>query len=498
MNTNTQNLNMMNMSFDDYGYATNMTMIPVRSLRSKMTNVFKHYPVQLAAKSSKFDTFDDIAWHIEEEAMKAEQQMELDFEKRMDLYKKELAEQEQAHIMATVDRQKARKAAKLEIPTESEAFKAKREKAEQVMKEEAEKFRNKCLKEAQKSNPFGHRRNGGGKKGRRHTKETAPEVLQAARATRRKASKEQNKIEEIKRAEQFAAKPEMVKPSVVLVPKPIVEQTEEEIEEQKEIQQLVYEKIEQKPELIDKSDTDATSECEQCEEQMVNTPQWLVEAADLLDHSDGWEKVESKRGRKKVEEKVKTVTTEKVETREQALDALASEVKIREQRKYTKMCNSVGSGKPCRHGKFCRFAHSVDELTISECFFGCNCKFVECRSGVYHNTGAKVCEHKHPGESDDNYYTRTGLKNTRKGESNQVSTPSKPVEAKQVPSTPKVEPVPVDKSEFPDLPKSQVPVWVKSKAVEEETVIRATKEMAVQAMQMAMANGKKLIRIEII
>ena len=34
----------------------------------------------------------------------------------------------------------------------------------------------------------------------------------------------------------------------------------------------------------------------------------------------------------------------------------------------TKMCNSVKMGIPCKYGSKCNFAHSVDELTIPNCF----------------------------------------------------------------------------------------------------------------------------------
>lgn len=80
----------------------------------------------------------------------------------------------------------------------------------------------------------------------------------------------------------------------------------------------------------------------------------------------------------------------------------------------TKMCNSVKSNKPCRHGKRCRFAHNVSELTIRECRFGEGCRFVKSDivKGCVNNVGkaGRVCEFKHPSESTSQYYQRMGIK----------------------------------------------------------------------------------------
>jgi len=76
----------------------------------------------------------------------------------------------------------------------------------------------------------------------------------------------------------------------------------------------------------------------------------------------------------------------------------------------TKLCESVQTGKTCRHGKYCRFAHSLEELLVCPCDFGANCKFVTCNNGVYGNNGDKKCNRLHPDEELGDYYIRTGLK----------------------------------------------------------------------------------------
>ncbi len=78
----------------------------------------------------------------------------------------------------------------------------------------------------------------------------------------------------------------------------------------------------------------------------------------------------------------------------------------------SKMCCSVGTGKPCPHGKKCRYAHSIEELNIAPCFFNRTCRRIEYREGIYHNCeqGPK-CGFLHPGEEMINYCQRMNIKN---------------------------------------------------------------------------------------
>jgi hypothetical protein len=110
------------------------------------------------------------------------------------------------------------------------------------------------------------------------------------------------------------------------------------------------------------------------------------------DISDGWKEVGKKDDRVK------------------AKQILADKKQINKVLTKTKLCDSVQTGKTCRHGKNCRFAHSVDELVVSPCVFGADCKFVTCNNGIYGNSGNKKCAHQHPEEKLEDYYVRTGLK----------------------------------------------------------------------------------------
>ena len=101
-----------------------------------------------------------------------------------------------------------------------------------------------------------------------------------------------------------------------------------------------------------------------------------------------------------------TASTE-VEVRERV-----DEKVVQERLTKTRMCISVERGVKCPHGDNCRFAHSVDELQLPQCMFGCDCRFVQSMgNGLFGNFGTrKVCKFIHTGESKESYYTRTGVK----------------------------------------------------------------------------------------
>jgi len=90
--------------------------------------------------------------------------------------------------------------------------------------------------------------------------------------------------------------------------------------------------------------------------------------------------------------------------------ALSDNKEIKNILKKTKLCESVKTGKQCRHGRNCRYAHSVEELVVCTCVFGTDCKFVVCINGNYRNNGNKNCSHLHTNEKLEDYYVRTGLK----------------------------------------------------------------------------------------
>jgi hypothetical protein len=80
--------------------------------------------------------------------------------------------------------------------------------------------------------------------------------------------------------------------------------------------------------------------------------------------------------------------------------------------KKSQMCNSVKNGiiSVCPHGKSCRFAHTVEELTPLMCQHSKLCKFVELNGDCYCNIGDKICFYQHVDEKIEDYLIRVGLK----------------------------------------------------------------------------------------
>ena len=456
---------------DEYDSIFSLTVVPEPVVwKSFYQRPQALQPVQLAAQSSKFLTMEEADEFYDDMYKK-------EFEDEMT--KKAVEKEDALMDKLKKEMEKMKEWENIPLPTESESFKIKREAAEKLLREEAENFRKKTIAEQQQGNVWGHRRNGGGKKGRRNIKTTTNEVAQARRALHRQQTRQARKAEEAARTAAFAANASVEPPPA----QPKVSLDEDEVKMRK----LILAKLE-KPENVPlppsppdsptvrpppKTQTPASQKvCEEvCEEICVEV------------EDEGWETVKRKRT---------------------GIEVLADKDKIRQQLKRTKMCMSVSNGTTCPHGVNCRFAHSPDELSISDCFFGSRCKFVCCRNGVFSNTGNKPCQHRHPGETEDNYFKRTGLPDFR---------PKKAVPVKPEMST----------ENFPTLSKStpvQAPSkWLKPPSIiaqktlppseeeiqksalppsEEETVIRVPKELAIQAMELAIASGKKLIRVEIV
>jgi len=90
--------------------------------------------------------------------------------------------------------------------------------------------------------------------------------------------------------------------------------------------------------------------------------------------------------------------------------AKTNEEKVDNRIRRSKMCDSIRNHTVCKHGKNCRFAHTVDELEYPICSYGSNCALVKASSdiSVYRNVHPrKICGRIHPNETDDTFYTRT-------------------------------------------------------------------------------------------
>jgi hypothetical protein len=157
--------------------------------------------------------------------------------------------------------------------------------------------------------------------------------------------------------------------------------------------------------------------------------------------------------------------------RANAYDTLSDKEKIGKSLIKTRMCHSVEKKEPCSHGDNCRFAHDLNELNVSDCLFHDKCYFVRMHNGVLCNLGEKICRHKHPQETKENVFLRTGICQNE----SHIPTPQEPTLMLLTNSTPKT-------------------LNIK----ETSSVIRVPKELAIRALEIAMENGKTHIHIEII
>ena len=359
--------------------------------------VYYPKPVQLASKNSKFETMEEvIAWRNAELERLREEIITATF--KAELAKKELEKAEAKKWKELME----------ELPTESEARKSKRlaKEAEEALAKEIQKRKEKA-KEGKKALPFGHRRNGGGKKGRFHS-EVDPAVVNARRALRRKARKEEKKIEETKRAEFF---------NTQKIEKKIEEKIEENIEEN---------------ELYDVVSKTAN---------LPTFPEFEKSKIVVVKNND-WETVPLRK--KKIEPVVIKMGVASYR------QPVISEPEVQKSNVKSRMCTSLLQNTGCKHGENCRFAHSVEELTPASCLFGKDCKFV--------NSKVRNCYFCHPFESKFEYCKRVGIKvETPKVETPKVETPK--VE------TPKVE---TPKVESPKVETPKVSAWTKPLIITKE------------------------------
>ena len=134
-----------------------------------------------------------------------------------------------------------------------------------------------------------------------------------------------------------------------------------------------------------------------------------------------------------------------IQDRNKGYELLANPENFQKSLAKTRMCNSVGTNVPCRHGNRCRFAHTKDELVLSACAFGSSCRYVQrAQPGVFVNkigqhTG-RICHFIHDGETKDSYVKRMEI---------------------AAPATPRSEPVRLNIAKAPIKPATVTP-WIKS------------------------------------
>jgi hypothetical protein len=205
--------------------------------------------------------------------------------------------------------------------------------------------------------------------------------------------------------------------------------------------------------------------------------------------------------------------------RAEAYNALSNKTELGANLAKTRMCNSVEKNEICRHGKGCRFAHSLEELVTRNCFFKGECRFVRFENGKLVNNGRDICRNKHPHESQDEFIARVGLAHYKTRE-----VPTRvPTHVPTLVQAPKV--IALEKSmhdcdrytttsswastlkaslkqptscslvapvEKPLLEVPSVPLEKK------EVVLRVPRELVMQALELAIKSGNTSIRVEVV
>ena len=228
-------------------------------------------------------------------------------------------------------------------------------------------------------------------------------------------------------------------------------------------------------------------------------------------------------------EPLKQLKEDRFSARTTAFEELENKEVTEKRLLRTKMCNSVGSGKDCPHGKLCRFAHNHDELEVATCAFGSNCKLTRLVDGRYINCNRRrICKFKHENESKDEFFERTGLA-PRKPVISETSPPKEKSESESLLTLEKPPVISVVKRLTPQQTEEVIPVDFVPENWDEESdpliptmssafklreaaklctaievastassVIRVHKELAMEAFQMILDRGDKNIRFEII
>ena len=170
--------------------------------------------------------------------------------------------------------------------------------------------------------------------------------------------------------------------------------------------------------------------------------------------------------------------------------------------KKTRMCKNLG----CTYGINCHYAHNVDELIILDCAYGDDCKHVIVSGGKVTNAIGKTCSYLHLSETLEECKKRTGVVAKSQivqppMEQGNVQTnivPPPPMEQGNVQTNIVPPPPPIVNMPPPPMPKLYPVLPTMVQVATPQLVLQVPKEMAAQALEMALKAGNKSVRIEII
>lgn len=311
----------------------------------------------------------------------------------------------EGHLKKTEEERKMREL-RASLPTESAAGRAKRLAALVTPKKIS----------AHSSNIFGHRRNGGGKGKKGFLSPTNKESEEAAAARlKRKQEKKQEKIAaEQERAIAFAIKKAEEKNAEVVVEMTELSDDEDEYDltaVRTKVLDIKYKVVEGEPKAV-----------------IVKTPVRKHKTNTFFVGSSRIAELKERKNERQLCISVKNKTAcphgsrcrfshsrdnayEVISRRSEGFQLLGNKDKLAQNLKFSKMCKSVGTNKPCPHGENCRFAHNLNQLQIAPCGFGDDCRRVYFnKAGLCWNVrNSPICNFQHSSETKENFYSRTKL-----------------------------------------------------------------------------------------
>ena len=487
-------------------------------------------PFQLAAENSQFGTIEEMSIFYIKSLHRELKKIKIESEKRI----KDLQEKEDV-VQAQHEKEMKNLEKELNKQRNSKQLQKQEKKKQKKRKKLFTNIKKKKIKEDAKQ-----------------AKED--EVVKSRRSTRRKEAKEKRKSEETNRTEMFSIIGTSEKDSIITIDHIDEDLEEQEVRTQEEEKEMkdVYDlqiKLARIKDEQDKLEKEAEKEARHKKiEEMTLKLKEQEEARKAKEQEDARkakEQEDALRAIEKQKQKDKADGWKVVEkTYKKAISVLSDRKQLEHTKAKTKMCKSVITGTKCKHGEKCRFAHSIDELSISQCLFADNCRYVQKKNNKYFNIPQlRCCNHQHPGERDIDFYKRTGIEKPPSPPS--FSSPvnlaiCQKVPPVKIPYPPTVPPpsftppvkipypptVPESVWKIPELPlvTSPTPVlsnpplirlkkpsadlrnrvrggglpMTPSAKTPEEIVLRVPRKLAVQAMKVAIKLGNRNIRIEIL
>lgn len=178
--------------------------------------------------------------------------------------------------------------------------------------------------------------------------------------------------------------------------------------------------------------------------------------------------------------------TARVQSKEEFVDNL----------QYTKPCQfcvkKKVEGKDCEWGvcyrEVCTYAHSLEELQIAPCSFRDRCMkkdgCLDRKTGKVDGNKKFRCQFKHPGETNDEYYERTGIEK-----------PNLPETSEKTRQARKEKPQEKPREKIQEKPREKIQEKPQEKDQSETTIIQVPRVMQREALELCLMKNLKNFKI---